>query len=123
MSNQGHVAIGIAGTVAVGLIARRVILAQSSLGGRYFAVAAWIAAAGLLAAAVTAFGSPRRPYITGVLTGAVATIVAAGVVFRREYAAAWIPVAFAVAFGAGFIGAFLGIASRWMIRGQRPTGI
>jgi len=122
MSSQAYSLLGIGGTVAAGVVARRLITAQHAFAGSYFSVAAWIAAAGLLAAGCVAYLAPRRPYVAGTLTGAAGIIVAAAVVFWTDYDPMWAPVAVAVAFGAGAFGAFLGIASRWMIRGGRPAG-
>lgn len=123
MSSQTCGVLGVVGTLVAGLVARRLIVAQHSFAGRYFSVAAWIAAAGLLAAAAVAFRAPRRPYVTGTLSGAAGVVFAAAAVFWREYSAPWVPVALAVAFGAGAFGAFLGITVRWMVRGGERSQI
>jgi hypothetical protein len=108
--------------LAVGFAARRYFLAPHAYGGRYFAVAASIAGAGALAAAVTAYFAPRRPYITGALVGALAPVLAGLAVFWREHDPFWRPVAVAVGLGTGILGAFIGMIVRWLARRDERRG-
>jgi hypothetical protein len=118
-----YVLLGSAWTTAVGLVARRILLAGSAYGGRLALVAAWIAAAAALAAAVVTYVAPRRPYFAGAVTGWFASLAAAMVVLLPGYDPGWWPVAVTIAAGIGVIGAFAGVVVRWAVKRDGPGSL
>lgn len=122
MRSWQFAAAGVLFTLIAGFVARRLIMAQYSFGGRFFAVAVWVIIAGAAASAVVAFAASRRPYVLGLGTGVLAIMLTGVALFWPQASIFWVLTALVVAVFAGAIGAFMGITVRWLLGGGAGGG-